>query len=209
MELAFGYKTNMIQTSKVDFTKLDGLVPCIIQDEHTGKVLMLGFMNEEALQKTISESRVTFFSRSKKRLWTKGETSGNFLEVKDILIDCDLDSLLIKAIPKGPTCHTGADTCFNESNSGFTLSRLESIITDRKQNPKKGSYTTSLFESGINKVAQKVGEEAVELIIEAKDDNKDLFLNEGADLLYHYLVLLTVKGYSLKDIISVLQKRHG
>jgi phosphoribosyl-ATP pyrophosphohydrolase/phosphoribosyl-AMP cyclohydrolase len=169
---------------------------------------MLGFMNEEALKKTIGEKRVTFFSRTKQRLWTKGETSGNFLDLVDILCDCDQDTLLIKARPVGPVCHTGADTCFNETNSGWSLSSLEKIIADRKSNPKQGSYTTSLLASGINKVAQKVGEEAVELIIEAKDNNKELFLNEAADLIYHYLVLLQAKGYALTDVEEVLKERH-
>jgi phosphoribosyl-ATP pyrophosphohydrolase/phosphoribosyl-AMP cyclohydrolase len=195
--------------TKIDFSKSGGLVPCIVQDNKTRQVLMLGFMNEEAYQKTLQEKRVTFFSRSKQRLWTKGETSGNFLELVDLLIDCDQDTILIKANPVGPVCHTGADTCFNEKNSAWDLSSLEAVIKDRKANPAKGSYTTSLFESGINKVAQKVGEEAVELIIEAKDDNKDLFLGEASDLLYHYLVLLTAKGFSMEDVLEVLRKRHS
>lgn len=199
----------MIDITNIDFNKTDGLVPCIVQDVDTGRVLMLGFMNDEALRKTTEEKRVTFFSRSKNRLWTKGETSGNYLNVVEILIDCDKDTLLIKAKPDGPTCHTGADTCFNEINNSFQLEALERIIKERKANPQKGSYTTSLFDSGINKVAQKVGEEAVELIIEAKDENKDLFLNEAADLMYHYLVLLTAKGYSLEDVLDVLNKRHN
>ncbi len=169
---------------------------------------MLGFMNDDAYKKTVQEKRVTFFSRSKQRLWTKGETSGNFLEVVDILIDCDQDTLLIKANPVGPVCHTGADTCFNEKNERWDLTSLEAVIKERKENPTKGSYTTSLFEAGINKVAQKVGEEAVELIIESKDDNKDLFLNEASDLMYHYLVLLTAKGFSLTDVMEILKKRH-
>jgi phosphoribosyl-ATP pyrophosphohydrolase/phosphoribosyl-AMP cyclohydrolase len=194
---------------KINFSKTDGLVPCIVQDFKTRQVLMLGFMNEEAYQKTLREKRVTFFSRSKQRLWTKGETSGNFLDVVETLIDCDQDTILIKANPIGPVCHTGADTCFDEKNSGWDLSSLEAVIKDRKANPAKGSYTTSLFESGINKVAQKVGEEAVELIIEAKDNSKDLFLNEASDLMYHYLVLLTAKGFSLDDVLDVLKKRHS
>lgn len=198
----------MIDPTQIDFSKLNGLVPCIVQDHDTGVVLMLGFMNEEALKKTIAERRVTFFSRSKQRLWTKGETSGNFLELRDITADCDNDTLLVKVHPVGPACHTGADTCFNEKNAGWNLASLEKIIADRKSNPKKGSYTTSLFESGINKVAQKVGEEAVELIIEAKDNNEELFLNEAADLMYHYIVLLHAKGYSLADVGSVLKARH-
>lgn len=194
---------------KINFTKLNGLVPCIVQDASTSKVLMLGFMNEDAYQKTVRDKRVTFFSRSKQRLWTKGETSGNFLELVDILIDCDQDTLLVKANPKGPACHTGADTCFNETNDEWNLSSLEAIIQDRKANPQKGSYTNKLLDSGINKVAQKVGEEAVELVIEAKDDNKDLFLGEASDLLYHYLVLLTAKGYTLNEVLDVLKKRHA
>ncbi len=165
-------------------------------------------MNEESYEKTKREKKVTFYSRSKKRLWTKGETSGNSLELVEILQDCDNDSLLIKANPKGPVCHTGTDTCFNEVNELWDLNRLENLIKDRKANPKKGSYTTTMFESGINKIAQKVGEEAVELVIEAKDDNKDLFLNEAADLMYHYMVLLQAKNCSLKDVKDVLRKRH-
>ena len=193
-----------------DFSKYeDGLVPAIVQDAISNKVLMLGFMNEEALNKTNAEGKVTFFSRSKQRLWTKGETSDNFLLVKEILADCDNDTLLIKATPTGPVCHTGADTCFNETNSSFSLEKLEEIIADRKKNPSGLSYTSALFEKGINKIAQKVGEEAVELVIESKDDNKEKFLNEAADLLYHYLVLLQAKNYSLIDIINRLAERHN
>ncbi len=199
----------MIDSKTINFAKLDGLVPCIVQDATTGVVLMLGFMNDEALQKTLSEKRVTFFSRTKQRLWTKGETSGNFLELAEIIPDCDNDTLLVKAHPAGPACHTGADTCFNESNRRWTIASLESVISDRKKNPAKGSYTTSLFDSGMNKIAQKVGEEAVELVIEAKDNNKELFLNEAADLMYHYLVLLHAKGYTLADVESVLKARHS
>jgi phosphoribosyl-ATP pyrophosphohydrolase/phosphoribosyl-AMP cyclohydrolase len=194
---------------KINFSKMNGLVPCVVQDAQTSRVLMLGFMNEEAYQKTLREKRITFYSRSKQRLWTKGETSGNFLELVDVRVDCDQDTLLIKANPKGPVCHTGADTCFNESNDSWSLNSLEAIIQDRKANPQKTSYTTKLLESGINKVAQKVGEEAVELVIEAKDDNKELFLNEAADLMYHYLVLLTAKGYSLEQVLAVLKSRHS
>ncbi len=194
--------------SNIDFGKLNGLVPCVIQDASTNKVLMVAFMNEEAYEKTKREKKVTFYSRSKKRLWTKGETSGNSLELIEILQDCDNDSLLIKVNPKGPTCHTGEDTCFSEKNEYWDLTRLEKLIKDRKTNPKEGSYTTSLFKAGINKIAQKVGEEAVELVIESKDDNKDLFLNEAADLMYHYLVLLQAKNLSLKDVKDILQKRH-
>jgi phosphoribosyl-ATP pyrophosphohydrolase/phosphoribosyl-AMP cyclohydrolase len=193
----------------INFSKLNGLVPAVVQDSRTNKVLMLGFMNEDAYQKTIRDRRVTFYSRSKQRLWTKGETSGNFLELVDILLDCDQDTLLVKAFPKGPACHTGADTCFNETNDDWNLLSLEAIIKDRKANPQKGSYTNKLLDSGINKVAQKVGEEAVELVIEAKDDNKDLFLGEASDLLYHYLVLLTAKGYTLNEVLDVLKKRHA
>jgi phosphoribosyl-AMP cyclohydrolase / phosphoribosyl-ATP pyrophosphohydrolase len=198
----------MIDASQIDFAKQNGLVPCIIQDAATNVVLMLGFMNEEAFRKTLDEKRVTFFSRSKNRLWTKGETSGNFFHLADILLDCDQDTLLVKVNPAGPACHTGADTCFDETNAGWDLSSLETIIQDRKANPKKGSYTSTLFDSGMNKIAQKVGEEAVELVIEAKDDNKELFLNEAADLMYHYLVLLNAKGFSLSDVENVLKTRH-
>lgn len=193
---------------KINFDKLDGLVPCIIQDATTDKVLMLGFMNEEAYQKTLNEKTVTFFSRTRQRLWTKGESSGNSLELVSITADCDQDTLLIKVNPKGPTCHTGADTCFNEKNKQWNLQVLENIINNRKANPVKNSYTTSLFEAGINKIAQKVGEESVELIIEAKDEDQELFLNEAADLMYHYLVLLAAKGVSLNDVTELLKSRH-
>jgi phosphoribosyl-AMP cyclohydrolase / phosphoribosyl-ATP pyrophosphohydrolase len=196
---------------KIDFDKYaDGLVPAIVQDAATGKVLMLGFMNVASLDKTNELGKVTFFSRSKQRLWTKGEESGNFLLVKEILVDCDNDTLLIKASPAGPVCHTGADTCFAEKNipAGFTA-YLETIIADRKTNPTENSYTASLFAKNINKIAQKVGEEAVELVIEAKDDNPALFLGEAADLLFHYLVLLQAKGFTLADVETVLQKRHS
>ena len=192
-----------------DFSKYaDGLMPVIIQDSISNKVLMLGFMNEESFAKTNADGKVTFFSRSKQRLWTKGETSNNFLLVKEIIVDCDNDTLLIKASPTGPVCHTGADTCFNENNSSFSLEKLEGIIADRKNNPSTSSYTSSLFAKGINKIAQKVGEEAVELVIESKDDNKEKFLSEAADLLYHYLVLLQAKNYKLQDVIGVLAQRH-
>jgi phosphoribosyl-AMP cyclohydrolase / phosphoribosyl-ATP pyrophosphohydrolase len=195
---------------KIDFTKYaDGLVPAIIQDAETNIVLMLGFMNEEALQKTQELQKVTFFSRSKSRLWTKGEESGHFLLLKEIKADCDSDTLLVKATPLGPTCHTGSDTCWNEKNeSNDFLATLEKVITDRRNNPSDKSYTSSLFSKGINKVAQKVGEEAVELVIEAKDDNEELFLGEAADLLFHYLILLQAKGYELKDVLNVLKQRH-
>lgn len=195
---------------KIDFNKFgNGLAPAVIQDSRTDKVLMLGYMNAEALAKTEKEKRVTFFSRSKNRLWTKGEESGNFLDVQEILADCDNDAILIKAIPAGPVCHTGADTCWNEKNvSNDFLTYLESIIQQRRQEPHEKSYTASLFKSGINKVAQKVGEEATELIIEAKDSDDELFLNEAADLLFHYMVLLAIKGKSLDDVINVLKTRH-
>ncbi len=194
---------------QINFSKFaDGLAPAIVQDAATYKVLMLGFMNEEAFNKTKAEGKVTFFSRSKQRLWTKGETSNNFLIVKEIFTDCDNDTILIKAQPTGPTCHTGADTCFNESNTSFSIQKLEAIIADRKNNPSEKSYTASLFAKGINKVAQKVGEEAVELVIESKDDDKEKFLGEAADLLFHYLILLQAKGFSLKEVEAVLAQRH-
>ena len=188
----------------------DGLVPAVIQDVATGKVLMLGYMNEEAYRKTEAEGIVTFFSRSKQRLWTKGETSSNFLHVKQMLVDCDGDTLLIKASPDGPTCHTGADTCFEEVNKGKGqfLNYLQGIIHERRVNPSDASYTASLFKKGVNKIAQKVGEEAVELVIEAKDNNDDLFRGEAADLMFHFLVLLEQKNMNLDDIIAVLQQRH-
>jgi phosphoribosyl-AMP cyclohydrolase / phosphoribosyl-ATP pyrophosphohydrolase len=192
-----------------DFSKYnDGLVPTIVQDAGTLQVLMLGFMNEAAYEQSLQDGKVTFFSRSKQRLWTKGETSGNFLHIQEIKADCDNDTLLIRVLPAGPVCHTGADTCFNETNPSFSLQQLERIITDRKNNPTDTSYTSSLFAKGINKVAQKVGEEAVELVIESKDDNQELFLGEAADLLFHYLVLLQHKGFTLGDVVSTLEKRH-
>ena len=195
---------------KIDFTKSpDGLIPVIIQDSITNIVLMLGYMNKEAFEKTQQEKRVTFFSRSKNRLWTKGEESGNFLKVENLLIDCDNDTLLVKATTAGPTCHTGSDTCFNEKNSSNDfLNELEVIIRDRKNNPTDKSYVASLFAKGINKIAQKVGEEAVEVVIEAKDNNDDLFKGEAADLLFHYLILLQAKNFTLNDIISVLKSRN-
>lgn len=194
---------------KPDFSKnADALLPVIIQDQYSNKVLMLGFMNEEAWNKTNIEKKVTFFSRSKNRLWTKGETSGNFLIVKEILTDCDNDTVLIKVNPAGPVCHTGNDTCFNEINTPFTLEKLEEIINERKNNPSENSYTSSLFGKGINKIAQKVGEEAVELVIESKDDDEEKFLGEAADLLFHYLVLLQAKGFTLKDVENILASRH-
>jgi phosphoribosyl-ATP pyrophosphohydrolase/phosphoribosyl-AMP cyclohydrolase len=196
---------------KIDFTKYaDGLVPAIIQDFDTEKVLMLGFMNEAALHKTEELGLVTFFSRSKQRLWTKGEESGHFLELKTMAIDCDNDTLLIKAHPKGPVCHTGADTCWMEKNhSSNFLNYLEDIIELRKKASPEESYVARLFSKGINKVAQKVGEEAVELVIEAKDDHEDLFLNEAADLMFHYLLLLNAKGYKLNHVVEILKSRHS
>jgi phosphoribosyl-AMP cyclohydrolase / phosphoribosyl-ATP pyrophosphohydrolase len=195
---------------KIDFNKSNGLVPAIIQDIDTKKVLMLAYMNEEAYNKTIETRRVTFFSRSKNRLWTKGETSNNFLNLIDIKVDCDNDTLLVMVKPEGPTCHTGSATCWNEENKasyGF-LSELEQIISDRKENPSDKSYTSSLFTKGINKIAQKLGEEAVELVIEAKDENKELFVNEAADLMFHFLVLLKAKDIKLEEIVELLVERH-
>ena len=188
-----------------------GLIPAIVQDHITKNVLMLGYMNKEAYEKTLSTNKVTFFSRSKNRLWTKGEESGNHLNLKTISVDCDNDTFLVKVDPHGPTCHTGTDTCWSESNIenfGF-ISELESIIQNRKLNANSSdSYVASLFEKGINKIAQKVGEEAVEVVIEAKDNDSDLFLNESADLLFHYLILLQAKGFSIKDVLEILKKRH-
>ncbi|MGC4034851.1 MAG: bifunctional phosphoribosyl-AMP cyclohydrolase/phosphoribosyl-ATP diphosphatase HisIE [Chitinophagaceae bacterium] len=195
---------------KIDFAKYsDGLVPAIVQDHKTQKVLMLGFMNQDALDKTMQGGKVTFYSRSKKRLWTKGEESGNFLNLREIMPDCDHDTLLIKADPVGPVCHTGADTCWSEKNhSDDFLFYLEDIIQLRRTGNDEKSYVRQLFKKGINKIAQKVGEEAVETVIEAKDDNDELFLNEAADLLFHYLVLLQAKGFKLDDVINILKKRH-
>jgi phosphoribosyl-ATP pyrophosphohydrolase/phosphoribosyl-AMP cyclohydrolase len=194
----------------LDFEKLNGLVPAIIQDASTNNVLMLGFMNPEAYEKTVSTKLVTFFSRTKNRLWTKGEESGNFLDVIEIIPDCDNDTILIKAKPRGPVCHKGTDTCFDEKNgtSILFLDYLQELICKRKIEMPEGSYTTKLFSKGINKIAQKVGEEAVELVIESKDNNDDLFLNEAADLTYHLLVLLAAKNYKLSDVVSILEKRH-
>jgi phosphoribosyl-ATP pyrophosphohydrolase/phosphoribosyl-AMP cyclohydrolase len=194
---------------EINFKKsIDGLVPSIVQDAQTGKVLMLGYMNREAFEKTKSSNLVTFFSRSRQTLWTKGETSGNFLVVKEILIDCDRDTILIKANPAGAVCHTGADTCFDEKNESKNfLSELEKTIRERKANPNKNSYTSQLFQKGINKIAQKVGEEAVELIIEAKDDDRELFKAEAADLLFHFLILLEEKDLELADIVETLKQR--
>ncbi len=203
-------KTSKVKNMNIDFKKMNNLVPAIVQDALSGKVLMQGYMNAEALAKTEETGRVTFFSRSKNRLWTKGETSGNFMELVSIAGDCDGDSILIKANPSGPVCHTGADTCFDEKNQSKTgfIDQLREIIKDRKNNPSDQSYTASLFAKGINKIAQKVGEEAVEIVIEAKDDNKDLFLGEAADLLFHYLVLLEAKDYELDEVMEVLIQRH-
>jgi phosphoribosyl-ATP pyrophosphohydrolase/phosphoribosyl-AMP cyclohydrolase len=205
-------KVNIPMT--LDFSKLgNGLIPAIIQDAQSNTVLMLGFMNEEALAKTKELGKVTFFSRTKQRLWTKGEESGNFLNVVSIASDCDDDTLLIKANPVGPVCHTGNDTCFNETNKSRSdirfLTQLQDVIDQRKRDMPKGSYTTTLFEKGINRIAQKVGEEAVETVIEAKDNNDDLFLNEVADLTYHLEVLLTAKGFRIEDVVEILQKRHS
>ena len=197
---------------KIDYNKNEnGLVPAIIQDSITNNVLMLGYMNEDAYKKTVKTGKVTFFSRTKNRLWTKGEESGNFLNLVDLKLDCDNDTLLVKVNPEGPACHKGTDTCWDESNKqsfGF-LSILEDIIEDRKENAEGAtSYVASLFEKGINKIAQKVGEEAIETVIEAKDNNDELFLNESADLLFHYLILLKAKEFSLEDVVDVLKKRH-
>ena len=198
-------------TNEPDFTKaVDGLLPAIIQDDHTGKILMQGYMNKESFQKTLDEKVVWFYSRSKQRLWKKGETSGNELQVSSVRLDCDLDSILIKVIPLGPVCHTGADTCFNEINtvSYDWIKHLEAVIEQRQKCGDSKSYVASLFEKGINKIAQKVGEEAVEVVIEAKDDNEELFLNESADLLFHYLILLKAKGYELNDVLEILKSRE-
>ena len=200
---------NNVDQVKSGFLKYtDHLMPVIVQDSNTKIVLMLGFMNEEALTKTFETRLATFYSRSKQRLWTKGETSKNYLHVVDILSDCDNDTLLITARPDGPVCHTGADTCFNEKNSPPFISTLENIISNRKQTIDPQSYTSSLFAKGINAIAQKVGEEAVELIIEAKDNDESRFKNEAADLFFHYLVLLQAKGFKLKDVIEILETRH-
>ena len=195
---------------KPDFEKSAGLIPAIVQDADTREILMLAYMNQDALEKTLADGIVTFFSRSKNRLWTKGETSGNFLQLIDWKMDCDQDTLLLRVRPKGPVCHTGSDTCFNESNTPKDfLAQLEQIIRQRRDNPSEKSYTASLFQKGINKIAQKVGEEAVELVIEAKDNNQTLFLNEAADLMFHYLVLLNAKGHSLDEVIEILKDRHS
>lgn len=193
---------------KPNFNKSNGLIPVIIQDEVSLQVLMLGYMNEEAFEKTVIEQKVTFFSRSKNRLWTKGETSGNFLCVKDIRLDCDDDTLLILAQAEGPTCHKGTVSCFRTETAKGFLYQLEQTIHQRIDQDVENSYTNQLYKRGINKIAQKVGEEAVELVIEAKDDNAELFKNEAADLLYHYLILLKAKGFSLAEIESILKERE-
>lgn len=198
---------------EIDFTKGNGLIPAIIQDSFTHKVLMMGYMNKEALEKTKSTGLVTFYSRSKKRLWTKGEESGNVLRLEEVRLDCDADTLLIRVRPAGPVCHKGTDTCWGETNKGLGfLNRLDAVIKARKSEGESGagqkSYVASLFEKGINKIAQKVGEEAVETVIEAMDDKDDLFLNESADLLFHLMVLIRAKGFSLADVVSMLEARH-
>lgn len=196
---------------KLDFEKMGGLVPAIVQDDKTGKVLMLGFMNEEAFGKTKESGKVTFFSRSKNRLWTKGETSGNTLQVVTILPDCDGDTLLIKASPSGPVCHTGNDTCFGEENLPddlFFLERLQNVVEKRRQEMPEGSYTSALFMKGVNRMAQKVGEEAVETVIEATNGTDEAFIYEASDLLYHLIVLLTSKGFRIEDLCRELMKRH-
>jgi phosphoribosyl-ATP pyrophosphohydrolase/phosphoribosyl-AMP cyclohydrolase len=195
---------------KIDFEKGDGLVPVIIQDVDTMDVLMLGYMNEEAYEKTLETKLVTFFSRSKQRLWTKGEESGHTLTLNSIEVDCDNDTLLVKATPKGPTCHTGTKSCWGDtsSNQFGVIEELEKTINSRKINAEETSYVSDLFEKGINKIAQKVGEEAVEVVIEAMDDNEELFLNESADLFFHYLILLQAKGYTINDVLTVLKDRR-
>ncbi len=207
------HKTMVMQSTTIlapDFSRYaDGLVPAIVQDAVTLRVLMLGFMNEAALARTMELGKVTFYSRSKQRLWTKGEVSGNFLMLVEGALDCDADTLLFKVNPVGPVCHTGADTCFDEVNTGNNfLNVLEQIITNRKDNPTDQSYTSSLFQKGTHKIAQKVGEEAVELVIEALRTDEDLFKNEAADLLFHYLILLQARGFTLKDVVKVLEERH-
>ncbi len=197
----------------INFSKYtDGLVPAIVQDANTKVVLMMGFMNQDAIDATLSQKKVTFFSRSKSRLWTKGEESGHFLNYVSMSVDCDEDTILLQAIPVGPVCHNGTDTCWGEentvSNTEF-LNTLEAIITQRKNAAPESSYVASLFAKGMNKIAQKVGEEAVEVVIEAKDNNEKLFLDESADLLFHYLILLQAKGYTLQDVVKVLSARHA
>ena len=195
---------------QIDFAKNNGLIPAIIQDRQTSKILMLGYMNREALELTLASKKVTFFSRSKQRIWTKGETSNNYLNLVSIAIDCDGDSLLVQANPQGPTCHTGSDTCWDDENKNNLqfLGYLTDVIRERKQLSPHESYVAKLFSKGINKVAQKVGEEAVEVVIEAKDNDDNLFLNESADLLFHYMMLLEAKGFTLNDVINLLKQRH-
>lgn len=200
----------------IDFDKSpEGLVPAIVQDAVTKKVLMLAYMNRESYEKTLETGLVTFYSRSRQQLWTKGESSGNYLKLRELSIDCDGDTILVQALPQGPVCHTGDDTCFADTNDPRAsegiefLSYLEGVINDRKKNPQEGSYTNHLFTKGVNKIAQKVGEEAVELVIEAKDDDKQLFCGEAADLLYHLIVLLAHKGYTLEEVLAVLKERHS
>ncbi|WP_185866752.1 bifunctional phosphoribosyl-AMP cyclohydrolase/phosphoribosyl-ATP diphosphatase HisIE [Blattabacterium cuenoti] len=195
-----------VPIKKINFK--DDLIPVIIQDNKTNKVLMLGYMNQEAYKKSIEEKKVTFYSRSKKRLWTKGEVSKNYLFIKNILIDCDRDTLLIKAEPTGPICHKGTDTCWKEMNKTNFLFHLENIISNRVHQKNENSYVVKLFKKGINKISQKLGEEAVEMIIESKDDNRSLFLNESADLLFHYILLLYNKGVTIHNVINLLEKRH-
>lgn len=195
---------------QVDFSKNDGLVPAIVQDINTTKVLMLGYMNEAALSQTLSSKKVTFYSRSKQRIWTKGETSNNYLNLVSVALDCDADTLLIQAQPEGPTCHTGSDTCWADENKNELqfLARLTEVIKERRHKSPEESYVANLFSKGINKIAQKVGEEAVEVVIEAKDSDDSLFLNESADLLFHYMMLLEAKGFTLNSVIDVLKARH-
>ena len=197
----------------INFSKYtDGLVPAIVQDANTKVVLMMGFMNQDAIDATLSQKKVTFFSRSKSRLWTKGEESGHFLNYVSMSVDCDEDTILVQAIPVGPVCHNGTDTCWGEENTASNtefLNTLEAIIAQRKNAAPESSYVASLFAKGINKIAQKVGEEAVEVVIEAKDNNEKLFLDESADLLFHYLILLQAKGYTLQDVVKVLSARHA
>lgn len=195
-------------TSTPDFSKLNGLVPCIVQDAETEKVLMLAFMNPEAYARTENDRRATFYSRSRQKLWTKGETSGHFLHVKEIMLDCDRDTVLLKVTPDGPVCHTGKETCFDEANTSHGLQFLEEIIQERKQTLREGSYTNRLLAGGIPGIAQKVGEEAVELVIEAMGNRRDRFVNEAADLMYHFLVLLAAKEVTLDEVSAELRNRH-
>ncbi|WP_341662876.1 bifunctional phosphoribosyl-AMP cyclohydrolase/phosphoribosyl-ATP diphosphatase HisIE [Blattabacterium cuenoti] len=192
----------------INFNK-KGLIPVIVQDSNTDKVLMMGYMNQEAYQKSIDEKKVTFYSRSKEKLWTKGEISKNYLFIKEILVDCDKDTLLIKAKPAGPICHKGSDTCWKEINNKNFLFHLENIISDKIKKKQENSYIYQLLKKGVNRISQKLGEEAVELIIESKDNNKNLFLNESADLLFHYLILLKKKGCEIQDVINILENRHS